>query len=74
FYFGAVWLYLGHYTASATSGGGDQMYQAAIAVRVLGELYLVALVIRDVLEPDKDVVRSRRTLDDEPMLAEPAVS
>ena len=52
-----MWLYLGQYTASATSGQPDQFYQIAIAVRVIGELYLVAMVVRDILRPEHDEAR-----------------
>ena len=46
-YFAAVWIYLGGWLAPS-SGSNPAAYQLAIVVRVLGELYLVALVVRDV--------------------------
>ena len=46
-YFAAVWIYLGGWLAPS-SGENPTAYQLAIVVRVLGELYLVALVVRDV--------------------------
>jgi uncharacterized membrane protein len=46
-YFAAVWIYLGGWLAPS-SGDNPAAYQLAIVVRVLGELYLVALVVRDV--------------------------
>jgi hypothetical protein len=52
-----VWMYLGGYTASATSGGQDVAYAWAIVVRVLAELYLAAVVVRDVLRPAHDPVK-----------------
>ena len=66
FYFGAVWLYLGNYTASSASGAPDEVYWLAIVVRVLAELYLAAVVVRDVLAPWHDPVR-RRGITDDPM-------
>jgi uncharacterized membrane protein len=60
FYFGAVWLYLGGYTASASSGEPDRLYQLAILVRVAAELFLAALVVRDVLVPHLDPVVEER--------------
>lgn len=47
-YFASVWWYLGGQLAP---GGGEDagFYWLAILVRVAGELYLVALVVRDVL-------------------------
>ncbi len=56
FYFAMVWMYLGGYTASATSGGQDVAYAWAIAVRVAAELYLAAVIVRDVLRPEHDPV------------------
>jgi uncharacterized membrane protein len=46
-YFAAVWIYLGGWLAPS-SGDNPTAYQLAIVVRVLGELYLVALVVRDI--------------------------
>jgi uncharacterized membrane protein len=57
FYFAMVWMYLGEYTASATTGGQDVAYAFAILVRVAAELYLAAVVVRDVLRPWRDPVR-----------------
>jgi len=51
FYFAAVWLYLGGFTAAGASGEPDRVYALAIVVRVACELYLVAMVVRDLLRP-----------------------
>jgi uncharacterized membrane protein len=64
FYFAAVWLYLGGFTASAASGEPDRFYWLAIGVRVLAELYLVVMVLRDVVKPWHDPVRSDGLTDD----------
>jgi uncharacterized membrane protein len=64
FYFGAVWLYLGEWTASASSGVPDRFYWFAIFVRVAAELYLATLVVRDVLRPWHDTVRADGLTDD----------
>ncbi|RLV48108.1 DUF2029 domain-containing protein [Nocardioides mangrovicus] len=56
FYFGMVWLHLDNALASGTSGGGDPAYTIAILVRVVAELYLTSMIIRDVLVPEYDVV------------------
>jgi uncharacterized membrane protein len=69
FYFGAVWLYLGGWTASASSGQPDRFYWFAIAVRMAVEVYIAVLVVRDVLQPWHDPVRSDGLTDDP---AEPA--
>lgn len=64
FYFGAVWLYLGGWTASASSGVPDRFYWMAILVRLGAELYLATLVVRDVLRPWHDPVRADGLTDD----------
>jgi uncharacterized membrane protein len=73
-YFGAVWLYLGGWTASATSGAPDAFYGWAIVIRVLAELYVAALVVRDILQPWHDPVRADGLTDDpaEPLPTSPA--
>ncbi|WP_030017083.1 glycosyltransferase family 87 protein [Streptomyces monomycini] len=57
-YFLGIWLYL------AYTGNGDKHqglplegYQLAMALHLLGTLYLCAVVVRDVLLPERDVVR-----------------
>jgi uncharacterized membrane protein len=64
FYFAAVWLYLGGYTAAAGTGQPDRFYWIAIAVRLLAQLYLIALVVRDILVPWRDPVRRDGVTDD----------
>ena len=61
FYFAAVWLYLDQATASATTGAPDPLYLAAIVARVAAEVYLMAVVVRDVLDPSEDPVRRDET-------------
>ncbi|MCW2856186.1 MAG: integral rane protein [Marmoricola sp.] len=46
-YFGAVWFYLGGWLASA-SGSDAPAYQLAIVIRVIGEIYLMTMVVRDI--------------------------
>jgi uncharacterized membrane protein len=57
-YFLGIWLYLA-YTGSGDAHQGlpTQGYQLAIAIHLLGTLYLCALVVRDLLLPERDVVR-----------------
>lgn len=64
FYFGAVWFYLGGWTASATSGAPDRFYWLAIAVRMSAEVYLAVLVVRDIWAPWHDPVRADGLTDD----------
>lgn len=55
-YFCTIWWYLGGYLQPA--GGGDAgFYWLGITVRVLGELYLAAVIVRDMYRPDRDPVR-----------------
>ncbi len=64
FYFVAVWFYLGGFTAPAATGAPDRTYWLAIVVRVAAELYLAAMVVRDILAPWHDPVRADGLTDD----------
>ncbi|MFB7913697.1 glycosyltransferase family 87 protein [Streptomyces sp. NPDC056061] len=57
-YFLGIWMYLA-YTTSGDKHQGlpTEGYQLAIALHLLGTLYLCAVVVRDVLVPERDVVR-----------------
>jgi uncharacterized membrane protein len=54
-YFAAVWWYLGG-LLDPSAGGRPGAYWIAICLRVLGELWLVAMVARDVARPEHDPV------------------
>jgi uncharacterized membrane protein len=57
FYFASVWWYLGTWLNPA--GGGEAgFYWLAVGIRVAAQLYLGAVVVRDVLLPEYDVVRA----------------
>jgi uncharacterized membrane protein len=56
-YLVAVWAYLGGWLEDAT-GGTSSFYDLAIWIRVAAQLYLAAVVVRDVLSPAHDPVRS----------------
>ncbi|GAA1506389.1 glycosyltransferase family 87 protein [Nocardioides humi] len=59
FYFCTIWWYLGGYLAPA--GGGDAgFYWVGIVVRVAGELYLAAVIVRDLYRPAHDPVAGER--------------
>ena len=60
FYFFAVWMHIADFFVAA--GERDWVYALAVVVRIAGQLYLVALVVRDILQPWNDPVRCRRTL------------
>ncbi|MEU4209847.1 glycosyltransferase 87 family protein [Streptomyces sp. NPDC026206] len=57
-YYLGIWFYLA-YTGSGDKHQGlpPEGYQLAIALHLLGTLYLCALVVRDILLPERDVVR-----------------
>ena len=57
-YFVGIWMYLA-YTSSGDKHQGlpAEGYQLAILAHLLGTLYLAAVVVRDVLKPERDVVR-----------------
>jgi uncharacterized membrane protein len=59
FYFASVWWYLGTYLNPA-GGGEPGFYWLAVGIRVAAQVYLAVIVVRDVLMPQYDVVRSGR--------------
>lgn len=73
FYFAAVWLYLGEFTAPGASGAQDHVYWLAIVVRILAELYLAAVVVRDIVFPWRDSVRADGLTDDPAHPVRPAL-
>jgi hypothetical protein len=53
-----IWMYLAYTTSGdAHKGLPQEGYQLAIAVHLLGTLYLCAVIVRDILMPERDVVR-----------------
>ena len=60
FYFASVWWYLGHELDPA-GGGEPGFYWIAVTLRMLGELYLAGMIVRDILRPQHDLVD--RTVD-----------
>ncbi|WP_330348954.1 glycosyltransferase family 87 protein [Streptomyces sp. NBC_00582] len=64
-YFLGIWLYLAYTTSGdAHKGLPTDGYHWAIGVHLLGTLYLCAVVVRDILMPERDVVRQHG--DDDP--------
>lgn len=64
-YFLGIWMYLAYTTSGdAHKGLPTDGYHWAIAAHLLGTLYLCGMVVRDILMPERDVVR--RTGDDDP--------
>ncbi|MET8503759.1 glycosyltransferase 87 family protein [Streptomyces sp. NPDC004787] len=56
-YFFAIWFYLAYTSGPSKQGLPTDGYQFAIVLHVLGTLYLCAVVVRDILVPDRDGVR-----------------
>jgi hypothetical protein len=64
-YFLGIWMYLAYTTSGeAHKGLPTGGYQLAIAVHLLGTLYLCTVVVRDIFLPERDMVR--RAGDDDP--------
>ncbi|MFI9649623.1 glycosyltransferase family 87 protein [Streptomyces sp. NPDC052040] len=64
-YYLGIWTYLAYTTSGdAHKGLPSDGYQVAIAAHLLGTLYLCAVVVRDIVMPDRDMVR--RAGDDDP--------
>jgi uncharacterized membrane protein len=64
-YFLGIWMYLAYTTSGdAHKGLPTDGYHWAIAVHLAGTLYLCVVVLRDILMPERDVVR--RAGDDDP--------
>ena len=60
-YFAAIWWYLGGYL-NPSSGSDAGFYLVAIVLRMLAELYLVVIVVRDILRPQHDPVRQSQSM------------
>ncbi|MFJ3905174.1 glycosyltransferase family 87 protein [Streptomyces sp. NPDC090025] len=56
-YFLGIWFYLAYTSSGNKQGLPTDGYQFAIVLHLLGTLYLCALVVRDILAPDRDPVR-----------------
>ncbi|MGA5817025.1 glycosyltransferase family 87 protein [Kitasatospora sp. NPDC094028] len=52
-----IWSHLGFVTGPKQHGIGEPWYNFALVLHVLGTLYLVVLVVRDALRPERDPVR-----------------
>ncbi|MGW1556535.1 glycosyltransferase family 87 protein [Streptomyces sp. NPDC002144] len=64
-YYLGIWMYLAYTTSgNAHKGLPEVGYQWVIAVHILGTLFLCAVVVRDILMPERDPVR--RSGDDDP--------
>ncbi|GAA4910830.1 glycosyltransferase family 87 protein [Streptomyces coeruleoprunus] len=56
-YFLGIWMYLVYVTTNHKHGLPPDGYQFAIALHLVGTLYLCVLIVRDILRPRRDVVR-----------------
>ncbi|MEV4333883.1 glycosyltransferase 87 family protein [Streptomyces sp. NPDC049597] len=57
-YFLGIWMYLAYTTSEKHQGLPPEGYQLAIALHLLGTLYLCAVIVRDILMPERDGVRT----------------
>jgi uncharacterized membrane protein len=57
-YFLGIWLYLAFTTGGNNKGLPQDGYDLAIAVHLLGTIYLCAVVVRDIWFPDHDPARA----------------
>lgn len=57
-YFFGIWWFLVAYGTEDQKGLTGQEYSVAVLIHVLATLYLVAVVIRDILRPEHDPVRT----------------
>jgi len=57
-YFLGIWLYLAYTTGGNNKGLPQDGYDLAIAVHLLGTLYLCAVVVRDIWFPEHDPART----------------
>ncbi|MEV4679668.1 glycosyltransferase family 87 protein [Streptomyces kurssanovii] len=56
-YYLGIWMYLAYTTSPKHQGLPQEGYQLAIALHLLGTLYLCAVIVRDILMPERDGVR-----------------
>ncbi|WP_431780543.1 glycosyltransferase family 87 protein [Streptomyces chumphonensis] len=56
-YFLGIWMYLAYTTGGNNQGLPQDGYHVAIAVHLIGVLYLCGMVVRDVMLPENDPVR-----------------
>ncbi|MEE1754348.1 glycosyltransferase family 87 protein [Streptomyces sp. SP18CS02] len=56
-YFAGIWLYLAYTSSGNKQGLPTEGYQFAIALHLAGTLFLCAMVVRDILLPERDGVR-----------------
>ncbi|MBV9831963.1 MAG: DUF2029 domain-containing protein [Marmoricola sp.] len=59
FYYVVFWLNLGGWLAGSV-GTFPAVYQVALVVRILAVLYLAAVIVRDVLRPEHDLLAEER--------------
>lgn len=56
-YFGAIWWHLGGLLAPG-DGGADRLYWLAVLIRLGTQAWVVAMVVRDIVQPHRDPIRS----------------
>ncbi|WP_137994549.1 glycosyltransferase family 87 protein [Streptomyces vilmorinianum] len=56
-YFLGIWMYLAFTTSGNKQGLPTDGYHFVVVLHLLGTLYLCAVIVRDILAPERDVVR-----------------
>ena len=65
-FFGTWWLIAGYPPGDPSRALGEDGYGVTVLAHVLGTLWLVAIVVRDILRPEHDPVRSSPADEDDP--------
>jgi uncharacterized membrane protein len=64
FYWVTIWMHIGNMLDPGGDGVPDRIYWLAVAVRIAATGYLMALVVRDIVQPWHDPVRADAVTDD----------
>ena len=64
FYWMMVWLHLAGFLAPGQTDAPDKIYWFSVVLRLAGTMWLMAMVVRDILQPEHDPVRQHDVVDD----------
>jgi hypothetical protein len=63
-YFGAIWWFLVGYGVENTKGLTPQLYALAVFLHIAATIYFGIMVIRDIVRPEHDPIRTDGFADD----------
>lgn len=63
-YFGAIWWFLVGYGVNDAKGLTPQLYAAATFIHIAATIYFAVMVIRDIVQPEHDPIRTDGFADD----------